>query len=677
MNTTRIIAFSSLVCSSFLFVFWAWSFLFPIPNAYVSQEYGQRFTDRNGQVLSFSVSSQDKYLLEAVDFADMPLSFVLAVLALEDDNFFAHGAIDAPAVFRALFQNVIAGEIVSGASTITLQLAKKMLGNTNRTLANKIREAVLAFRIEKQFSKEEIFGMWTSRAPFGGNIVGLSAASEFYFRKQPQYLSLAQSAYLASIPKNPSLYSPKNNPELLEKRKEYALLKMFQHDFITKEEFQTALHEKITPVFSAPSIKAPHLVLYLSQQLADVSSLALALEIGLQQKVESIIDRYMVYLDGHNANNAAAMVIENSTGAVRAYVGNTDFFSSESDGQVDMLRSFRQVGSTLKPFVYYLAFRDLFWGPQTIVLDEPIGFDTSIGTTFAPKNFDLDYRGKITIREALAQSRNIPAVSTLAQVGEKKFKEFLQSLGVDFLLPQDDIGLSSVLGASEMQLLDLARLYVLLAREGQDFFFCFVGVCPQQHGNQILQRNLVLEITDILSDNTARIDAFGEDSPLANGFPVAAKTGTSRNFRDNYTVGYTPEYTVLVWVGNADGSPMREVSGISGTGPIFQDIINILPKSASDFSSPIPRDTSSNSGFSVLRILQPLPNAQYSLDPSRSIEDQKIRFQSSANAEFFVDGELVGSGKEVLWMPKTGEHLLRVVSDSESESVQFFVEGGE
>lgn len=677
MNKTKIIAFGSLLLSFFLFVFWGWGTFHSLSEDILSQQYGQHFVDRNGQTLALFTSDQDEYRLQEVDFADMPISFVLAVLALEDDNFFAHGAVDVPAVFRAFFQNLAAGEVVSGASTITLQLAKKMLGNSQRTLKNKIREAILAFRLEKQFSKEEIFGLWANHAPFGGNIVGLSAASELYFRKSPKHLSLAQSAYLASIPNNPVRYSPQTNPELLNKRKEYALLKMFQHNFIDENEFQAAFQEVLEPLFNTSSLKAHHLVLFIRQQLPDVSSLMLSIDLGLQQKIESIINRYIVLLSGKNAKNAAAIVIENSTGAVRAYVGNADFSSVETDGQVDMLRSFRQVGSTLKPFVYYLAFRDLAWGSETIVLDEPVGFNTSVGTIFAPKNFDLEYRGEMTVRQALAQSRNVPAVSTLSRMGEKKFKVFLESLGGEFLLSQDDAGLSSVLGASEMRLLDLARMYVLLAREGEDFFFCFVGVCPEQQGDQVLKKSLALEITDILADNSARIEAFGEESPLASDFPLAAKTGTSRNFRDNYTVGYTPEYTVLVWVGNADGSPMREVSGITGAGPIFQDIINILPRSSAGFSLPQPREFKNNAGFSSLRILQPLPGAQYSVDASRSLVDQKLQFEASAEAEFFVDGISIGSGSEVFWLPENGSHLLEVKNADGTESVRFSVVGGE
>jgi len=421
-------------------------------------------------------------------------------------------------------------------------------------------------------------------------------------------------------------------------------------------------------------LQAPHLIMYLKDLLADSPSIQLSIDLGLQKKIEGIVSRYLSLLSGNRVKNAAVIVVENKTGAIRAYMGNADYSAKDDSGEVDVLRSFRQAGSTLKPFVYYLAFRDLGWNSETVILDEPIGFDSSLGTTFAPKNFDLDYRGEITVRQALAESRNIPAVSTLAKVGEKKFKDFLESLGVEFLLPQDDSGLSAVLGASEIRLIDLAKLYVLLARQGQNFFFCFVGVCPEQQGGQLLDRNLVLEITDILADKTARIEAFGEDSALSFNFPVAAKTGTSRNFRDNYTIGFTSEYTVLVWIGNADGSPMREVSGITGAGPIFQDTMLLLADNSNPKVFPEAERREGDSGnFSSLRILQPLQNAEFAIDSSRPLEDQKILFETNIEADFYVDGQQIGFGAKVFWIPKTGRHELLVKNGEGEQRVRFIV----
>jgi penicillin-binding protein 1C len=675
----RFLAFSSLTLSGLLLCFWFWIHT-PLDPKLFLQEYGQVFTDKHGEILFFNTSKDDKYILPPTDFSEISLPFIKAVLVLEDDNFFAHGAVDTPAIFRAAFQNMASGEIVSGASTISQQLAKKILKHKKRTLKNKGEETLLALRIEAQFSKEEIFSLWANHAPFGGNIVGISAASEYYFHKSPKDLSLAQSAYLAGIPQNPQQFSPlsphKNN-KIVQKKIQKTLNKMIKKEFIDAREAKRAQQEILAPFQKPPTILAPHLVLYLQQFFPKTHFIQLSIDIGIQSRIERIVEKHLHFLQNHHIKNAAVIVIENKTGAVRAYLGNRNYFEEKNSGKVDILRSFRQSGSTLKPFVYYLTFQNFGWTSETKILDEPISFESSFGTPFAPKNFDLNYRGEITVREALAESRNIPAVSALSKIGEKKFQEFLSALDVTFLQQENDAGLGTALGASEMKPLDIAKLYTLLAREGETFFLCFIGICPEQRGEQILKRQLVLELTDILSDNNARTASFGTNSPLSFLYPVAAKTGTTRNFRDNYTVGFTTEYTVLVWVGNADGSPMKDVSGITGAGFIFHDILDILSDISPPQEFPLPdtREDTSNSSIQEFRILSPLQGQRYSMDPSRPPKYQKILFETTKEGEFFIDGKKIGSGKKIFWTPIIGSHSLSVKKGNEVLHRQFSVHG--
>ncbi len=675
MMVTKKLNAGILFALAFLFLLLFIWLRIPIADEMFDEKTGTLILDRNGRVLFFDTSEDEQYLLPRIATEKISPYFVTAVVLLEDEGFFSHNGIDHAAVFRALVQNIRAQRIVSGASTLSLQLAKNLLGHKERTWWNKWQEALYALRLETQFDKNEIFAMWANKAPFGSNIVGINAASQYYFRKSPQELSLAQATFLAGIPNNPERYSPLTHPNAATERKDRVLQLLFRNDLISEGGLIQAQNEQVDFFVRPPPIIAPHFVMRTIANLPKASVVRTTLDIGLQSQMESIIERHLDFLQGHNVGNAAAIVIENSTGAIRGYVGNADYFNENTAGQVDILRSYRQVGSTLKPFLYYLAFRDLGWTADTTILDEPVGFETAIGTEFEPKNFDLTYRGAMSVRDALAESRNIPAVRTLAEVGEGKLFALLSALEAIPLQSAADAGLSAALGAAEIRLIDLARAYAVLAREGRSLRLCLVEPCFPQSGEPILTQNLTLEITSILSDNVARVDAFGEGSALEFDFAVAAKTGTSRNFRDNFAVGYTPNFTVLVWVGNSDGSAMEEVSGITGAGPIFHEIVKATQRiyPLKMFRSP-PLRTADTVTVAALRILSPLPGATFRLDPERPSDAQKIRFATNISADFVLNDESLGSGTEVLWTPQLGEHRL-VVTDDEGNRAQvgFFV----
>lgn len=625
------------------------SLILPLP------EESQFFLDRWGNMLSLELNTEEEYFLPLEKVQEISPFFLDALIQSEDKRFFSHAGIDVFASFRAAFQIFSEGKIVSGASTISQQVIKQAFQNTERNWGAKIEEILLSLRLESQYSKEEILLFWANTAPFFGNVRGLRTASFLLFETDPALLSPAQAAYLALLPQRPSFFLSPEGEEVLQKKKEKLLHKMS----LSPQERERALRETIIPPENwRPENKAPHFVRWISQNKNAQGRTSL--DLPLQKKVQNIVEDTLQILEGHYAKNAAVIIAENDTAAIRVYLGSRNFFHKNIQGQVDMLQSFRQVGSTLKPFLYAFSFEKLGWNPETILLDEEQAFLANEGKLFVPQNFDLSYRGEISLREALGQSRNIPAVSTLEKVGSGEFRTFLESLGVSFLVKNDgQQGLSLALGAGEMRLLDLAMLTLLLAREGMDFTPCTKEPCFPQKGEYVIDQKVTREITDILSDNTARISAFGENSALATSIPLAAKTGTTRNFRDNYIIAYTPEYTIFLWVGNADGTPMRNVSGITGAGPILADILALFPKSEKTFSLP-PSSLKSEKTFSSLRILSPLPGEKFLLDLLRSPKEQKMRFVATEEVSFFLDDIFLGKGKEQWWVPEQGDHKLRI-----------------
>lgn len=667
------LAVGSMTIGSMLSAFFLWTQI-PFAGGLLAVETGNLFTDRHGKTLFLSVDRDGEYHLPKSAFTNLSPYFVAATTTLEDQRFFEHRGIDYRSLGRALWQNARAGEVVSGASTLTWQLAKRKTGTGQRTVWNKTKEALIAKRIEANYDKGEIFAQWADQASFGGNIRGIRAASEFYFRKSPADLSLAEAAYLAGIPQSPERYSPISHPLAAKKRQESALRQMRSAGLITADELESALAQEITALDKPPPIAAPHFVIAVRALAPAATSVMTSLDLGLQQKTEAAIGKHLDLIRGHHADNAAALVIENANGAVRAFVGNADFFNTSTAGQVDMLHSYRQPGSTLKPFIYYLAFRDLGWSADTVVIDEPRTFFTDLGTPFAPKNFDLAYKGEMTVRAALGQSRNVPAVATLHQVGVEKFFQLLKDIGTSPLQTAEQAGLAAALGAAEVLPIELARAYAVLARQGRSIELCFFEPCVGTAGRQVMDKSLTLELTEILSDQIARIDAFGEDSALDLPFAVAVKTGTSRNFRDNYAVGYSNTFTVLVWVGNSDGSPMREIAGVTGAGPIFHDLMVMLNeyRPAQPFATAAPRAAATKTP-DVLRILSPQPGTIYALDLQRDRVDQKIKFESNRPVEFVLNGISLGQGKEYFWLPTAGEHRLEARSPGLPPAVTDFV----
>lgn len=673
---------ASFVISLVFFGFW---FFLRSPLFLSLPPESPRIFDTRDTLLFWGLSENDEYFWK-IPFSEISPHFVVAATLAEDARFWEHGGFDGLSMIRALGQNLLSGSVVSGASTLTQQVAKNILDNPPRTIPQKIRELFVALHLEAQLSKEEIFASWANRASFSGNIRGVEAASRLFFNVPAHSLTPAQAAFLAAIPQNPS-----RKMNQIQVRQQRILEKMQKEGFLTSAEFDAAITEEIPNNRFFPQNLAPHFSQFLQEQFPDETDFHSSLDLRLQQKAEQILRGNLKILSAHNAGNAAILAFENATGAIKIWIGSADFSNASLDGEVDVLRSFRQVGSTLKPFLYLRAFQKMNWSSETEILDEPRNFPVDFGNFFEPKNYDLDFRGVLTVRSAIAESRNVPAVSTLEQIGVSDFVAFLRGLGADFLSDMpEDYGLGIALGSAEMRLMSLAKIYGILARNGQDFELCSSKNCPIQDGREFLNKNIVLEMTDILSDNSARVPSFSENSALSFSFPVAAKTGTTRNFDDNFVVGYTPDFTVLVWVGNADGASMNGVSGISGAGPIFHDVVSLLAEEylPRSFEKPLPPPPNlpsptephletpkkENPSFSSLRILSPLSGSRFTIDVSRPISAQKIAFETSTSAEFFLDGEQIFSGTRFLWIPEKGRHLLRVEAMGESMESEFWVE---
>ncbi|WP_437283287.1 penicillin-binding protein 1C [Sorangium sp. So ce375] len=541
-----------------------------------------------------------------------------ALLAAEDKRFARHPGVDPIAIVRAAFQLAAERRVVSGASTITQQLARALVPRP-RTARGKLGEMALALRIEASLSKREILEQYLNRIAFGPGLRGVEAASRFYFDKPTRDLSLAEAAALASMPRGPTLYDPRRGTGPLERRRNRVLDRMLAAGLAGEAEVARARAEPIALAPKGGGLGAPHLVRAVlggalgpagaappdggpgAAPLRDrASSITLTIDRGLQREIEVLAQQTVRALSERDVGAAAVVVIENATGEVLAYVGSHDIDDAAGLGHNDGVLALRQPGSALKPFVYELAMEQLGFTAATVLPDVDLSFPTADGS-YAPRNYDGRFHGPVRLRDALANSYNVPAVWTAAALGPERVLTRLRELGLRSLDGEPSrYGVAIALGDGEVRLLDLANAYATLARGGlylpvravrsvvvsspsspaAPFVSPARGAggapvelpaAPPERGARVLDAARARVIVDILADDRARIASFGEGSALDLPFPVAAKTGTSKGFRDNIAVGFTPDVTVAVWVGNFDGSPMGGVSGITGAGPLFRD----------------------------------------------------------------------------------------------------------
>ncbi len=555
-----------------------------------------RIYDRNGENLLYDIHANIKRI--TVAYEDIPRHLKNATVAIEDDQFYQHKGISLTSIVRACLSRFGYGGIKQGGSTITQQLIKKTFLTPEKTIERKIKEAILAIKIEKILSKEQILTFYLNEVSYGGSNYGVGAAVESFFGKNVKDLTLAESAYLAALLQAPTYYSPYgNHREELEERKNLVLKRMHELGFIEEEEFSAANEEKVKFLSqSEKGIKAPHFVMYIKSYLErkygkdvveeDGLKITTTLDLKMQEDAEKLVTEYAKENEKKfNAKNAGLIAIDPKTGQILTMVGSRDYFDSKNEGNFNITMAKRQPGSAFKPFVYATAFRRGYT-PDTVVFDLETEFNASCnpdGTPkpgvkqkdcYKPSNYDGINRGPITLRNALAQSINIPSVKVLYLAGLPDSLKTAQDLGITTLNNNPwRYGLTLVLGGGEVTLLEMTGAYSVFANSGIKNPITGILKIEDRNGNileefspdaeTVMEEKIAIQMNDILSDNKARAPAFGETSFLY--FPereVAVKTGTTNDYRDAWVIGYTPSLAVGVWAGNNDNTPMeKKVAG--------------------------------------------------------------------------------------------------------------------
>ena len=564
-----------------LLTFGAWlgiSFV-PLPRGITEPPAsGLEFLDRHGRTLRELRDGQEQFSRTAAE-GEIPTVLMQATLAAEDQRFWSHNGVDWRATLRAAWQLVRNGRIVSGGSSITQQLVK-LAAPRPRTFRTKLIEAAQALRLEREWDKPRILAAYLNRLDYGNLRAGSDAAARHYFDKAPADLSAAEAAFLAGLPQAPSRLNPRARFAGAKRRQEWILGRMHALSWLTSEDYTRALAEPLQLAPPRREFAAPHFVdLLLEREPPDTSRpqrVTTTLDLELNRFVEQTLRSQLARLREQQVGNGAAVVLDNRTGAVLALVGSEDYFAPAA-GQVNGAWAPRSAGSTLKPFTYALAF-ERGATPASIVADVPCEFSTATGV-FAPVNYDRHCHGPVRHRLALANSLNIPAVRVLDELGGAAVLHArLRACGLTTLTqPAEHYGLGLTLGNAEVRLLELANAYACLARLGEwRPWRLLEGAGDYKSPTRVISREAAWLVADVLADNRARALAFGLETPLRFDFPVACKTGTSTDYRDNWAVGYTPEFTVAVWAGNFDGSPMRGVSGVTGAGPVLHTIFQNL-----------------------------------------------------------------------------------------------------
>lgn len=563
-------------------VWWGLPWLFPLPEALLApREASVVYTARDGTPLRQLLTLDGDRALPTTAFADLPPLLVAATLAAEDKRFWTHGGLDLLAIARAARDNADSGRVVSGASTLHQQLIKTARRRGGRaTLGVKVVEALQARRLAMSWSRERVLEEYLGRISYGNLLTGCTAAAAGYFNKPLKDLTAAECALLAAIPQAPARFNPFRDLAAIQPRQRLILEKMHALGWLPAADLQTALAQPLTLQRFTGGFAAPHAVELLRATGAPPTAAPVrtTLDATLQRQVETIIAARLATLKDRHVTQAAAVVLENATGHVLALAGSRDFFSRDG-GQINGAWAPHSPGSAIKPFTYAIAF-ERGATPATLAADLPVEYPTPTGI-YRPENYAHRIYGPVTYRDALGNSLNIAAVKVLSSAGGAPvLLERLRALGLTTLTEDaEHYGLGLTIGNAPVRLLELAGAYACLARMGEEVPWTLL---PRETPPAPTRRLGALEcfwIADILADNQARHLTFGTHSPLRLPFPVAVKTGTSQSYRDNWTVGYTPEYTVAVWAGNFDNTPMQEVSGVTGAAPIWRDVFLHLRES--------------------------------------------------------------------------------------------------
>lgn len=559
----------------------------------IKEERALKIYDRNSVLIS-TVFPKYGGFFEEVEYKDLSANLINAVISAEDKNFFHHSGIDYRSVIRAFLSNLIRGRVVSGGSTITQQLAKNIIPR-RRTYINKFYEALDAIRLERNLSKEEIITEYLNRIFFGNNCYGAGAASDLYFHKSTKDLNNNEAAVLASIIKSGTKLNPYKFEERLNSRRIYVLSKMKNNNFITDEDYIKYINEKpkIYDDKEKYTFKTPHFTMYARESLdklkyTEVTELRTTLDYNMQKEAVLVISNSSQSLHTFNVRNISCIILNAKTGEVLSMIGSMDYFDAETHGAVNGSTALRQAGSTLKPFMYAYLF-DKGESPASVIADIKT-YINSPGGDYIPENFDHKYRGPVTIRDALANSLNIPAVKWLARYSIKDFQNILLKSGLSSIDKNPDYyGYSLVLGSAEVRLIDLASAYSIFPNSG--IFINHYSITslkkangevitlPKKTSRKVISEESAYLITSILSDRNARMGSFRSYKGIVYPFSVAIKTGTSKGSRDAWAVGYTKDYIVGLWLGDFAGSEMINITGGNGAVPILYDLFAMLNKS--------------------------------------------------------------------------------------------------
>lgn len=573
-------------------------FLRSLPNPQILMrrdlEVTSKIFDRNGQLLYEIYADQNRTPMQ---LAQIPLHVKEATIAIEDHDFYSHIGISFRGILRSL-KEIIVYKRIQGGSTITQQLIKSALLTPEVSIVRKTKEIFLAFWAERIYTKDQILEMYFNQVPYGGTAWGIESAAQTYFRKSVTELSLPEAALLAGLPAAPTEYSPfGNHPEKAYIRQHEVLSRMMQDGIITQVQMDEAI---ATPLrFAQPrvAIRAPHFVMYVKQLLEERFGprmvergglrITTSLDAAMQEKIEDIVRVQVESLARLRVGNGAALVTNPKTGEILAMVGSRDYFDTSADGNVNIVTSAQQPGSAIKVITYAAAL-EKGMSAASIISDTPIVYKQTGSPPYTPVNYDGKFHGLVSLRYALANSYNIPAVKLLAQMGVPAMLEKGKQMGVDsWESDPSRYGLSLALGGGEVTMLEMARVYGTLANLGKrqellpilevtDYTGRTIEKYTPKSPTDAVRTDVAWIMTSILSDNIARTNAFGPNSALViPGKTVAVKTGTTNEKRDNWTAGYTPSFVSIVWVGNNDNSPMDPylTSGVTGAAPIWHDIM--------------------------------------------------------------------------------------------------------
>jgi penicillin-binding protein 1C len=713
--------------------------IIPVPSRqlYPRDFCSKQICDRNGELLR-EVLSHDYKTSVWVPISEISPSVVRATLLREDKRFLFHNGVDPFALIRACWLNIARGRIMSGGSTITMQVAKMCLGHGKRTVFSKVLEIFYALKIELHLSKPRIMEIYLNRAPYGNQTYGVEAAARFYFRKSASHLSHGESCMLAVIPRAPTLMNPYVNTASVDAARRNLLRGLLEHEFIDVQTHDIASHEKMNLVDRNSNFLAPHFVDYVLARICAAglnraTRIMTSIDSRLQKDLQKMLQTTLRSLDRRHVDQGAIMVASVRSGEILAMVGSRDYFDAK-EGQVNGCIAQRQPGSSIKPFLYALSLTSGI-SLADLLPDTVIEFRLRDGTNFVPRNYGHKYHGPTRVREALASSFNVPAVYLIEVLGIERFHALLKQLRFHSLDKKaQHYGLSLSLGAGEVTLSEMVNAYRALSRGGVIGELTYLRKTCGQHDKtpgcdpdaeeRVFSPEVAYLITDILSDNAARFKAFGADNPLNLPFPCAVKTGTSKDYRDNWCIGYTHEYVVGVWVGNFSGAPMQGVSGITGAAPLFRDVMVELhreyypdaferpaslemkqvclrtgllaraecPKRTEEIfipgtspvdSCPGPEQdmritqmrlrngTIADGNEKKLTILNPGEGDVFMIDPQVSLASQSIRFSicnvdSAKRVRLVLDGRTIATEQypyDFMWQPTPGEHVLEAVTD--------------